>query len=137
MSTVGTIGTLVSPQQSFEEKLMGRIRDSIGELMSDEDLKRIVEKGIDRALFERQSSGDSWNKKVEPSLVDKAVQQFLAERMRAAVDAWILANPEKLDKAVNDAIVLGAGGCLLEAFNEKFRNAMFGMQEQMKQQLLR
>ncbi len=85
-------------QQSFEEKVMGRIRESIGELMSDEDLKRIVEKGIDRALFERHEIGDSW-------------------------------------KAVNDAVVLGAGGCLMEAFNDKFRSAMLNMQSQITQKM--
>lgn len=127
-------------QQSFEEKLMDRIRESIGELMSDEDLKRIVEKGVDRALFERRTiTSDGWSRSSseKPSFVDTVVKTLLEERMRVAVDAWIRANPEKLDKALNDAIVLGAGSCVIAAFNENFRGAMLNMQAQMLSQIQR
>ena len=109
---------------------MDRMRDSIGELMSDEDLKKIVERGVEAAIFTGKEYGDSWNRKKDPSLIEKAVTELLSMRMKEAVDIWVKENPEKLEKAVADAIALGAGGCMMEAMNQKFQGAMMNLQHQ-------
>lgn len=36
---------------TLEEKIEARVKEQIGDLVSDEDLKRIIEKGIHKALF--------------------------------------------------------------------------------------
>lgn len=113
---------------------MDRIRASIGELMTDEDLKKIIERGVETALFTEKASGSGWDRKVEPSFVEKAVRELLSQRMTAAVDAWVSANPDRLQAAVNDAIKTGVTGCVMQVMDARFYGMFASMQEQMRSQ---
>lgn len=106
--------------QTFEQKMMERIRESIGELMTEDDLKRIVERGVEQALFTRKEYGQAYDRRIEPSLVEKAVEKFLAQKMEAAVNRWIADNQDHLKSAVDAAVKAGVGGCLLSALDHKF-----------------
>lgn len=111
--------------------MMDRIRDSIGELMSDEDLKKIIERGIEKALFERKEVSDGWrNTKVIPSFVDTMVEKLLKDRMDEAIRAWLKENNERVQTAVDEAVKIGAGGCLITALNTRFEDVfMHGIED--------
>lgn len=119
----------ITTPQTFEQKMMDRIKDSIGDLLSDDDLKRIVEQGIEKALFEKRtvhSGTGSWNDRVEDSLVDKAVREFLDERVTDAVNKWLDENPERMQLAVDDAVKAGIAGCVNRSLDSRF-GGMFQM----------
>ncbi len=123
----------LSTNLTFEEKLKGRIRDSIGELMSDEDLKRIIERGIDDALFKtRQVQTNYGGTSTRPSLVEEAINQHFSSEVRAAVDVWIKANPEKLQQALDNSIKLGMAGCIDYALEQKFGFMFSAAAQQLK-----
>jgi hypothetical protein len=115
------MSTEIQKPLSFEEKMMEKIRESIGSLVTDEDLKRIIEKGIDKALFEGRPQKDSWgNGNSTASIVDQAVQKYLSEHMKVAVDAWLANNPDKLQLAIDNAIKLGVAGCVQQSMDQRF-----------------
>lgn len=115
------MSTAIEQPKTFEERVLGRIKDSIGDLVTDADLKAMVERGIETALFGPREISDRYgNKSRLPSLVDEAVQKFVAERASAAVDEYLKANPEAIDKAIRGAINDGIGKCLLGALDNRF-----------------
>ncbi len=124
--------TLAVPM-SFEDKLKGRIRDSIGELMSDEDLKRVIERGIDDALFKPRLTPSGYGgHNTKPSLVEEAINTHFQAKVREALDDWIKANPEKLQEALDKAVKLGIAGCIDYALEQKFSYMFQAAASQMK-----
>lgn len=113
---------VITTPQTFEQKMMDRIRDSISDLISDEDLKRIVERGIEKAMFEPKVilGQGSWNNRTEDSLVDKAVRQYLNERVQEAVNKWLAEHPDRMQKAVDDAVKAGIAGCVASSLDSRF-----------------
>lgn len=114
--------TAVAPAVSLEERITRRIHDSLGDLVTDDDLKAMVARGIEHALFQpRVTQGTGWNSQTtKPSIVDQAVETLLAAKMATAVDQWFLDNPERVEKAVADAIQKGAGAAFLSYLDSKF-----------------
>ena len=113
---------------------MARIRESIGDLMTDEDLKKILEKGVEKALFTSSVRGDSWRQETVPCLVDRVVSKHLNSRMAEAVDTWITDNPDKLQRAVENAIKAGVAKCLMDTLDGKFYCLFEGLVANMKSQ---
>ena len=114
----------VAPTKDFRERMLDRIRDDIGDLITDDELKTMIEAGIKKAMFETRyvdEGGYSSRKKEVPSLVDAAVQQFLKERMDAAVRQWLEMHPEELQAAVDKAIANGVAGALTAALDDRFK----------------
>jgi hypothetical protein len=60
----------IQTSQSFDERMMAKIKESIGELVTDDELKKIIEKGMSMAFFEprRSKSRDSWQESILPPL---------------------------------------------------------------------
>ena len=90
--------TAITTPVSFEDKMMARIKESMGDLMTDDQLRGILEKGVEKAFFERPFRIDAYGRKTdhEPALAEKAVKAYLDERMQATVKEWIAANPDRV-----------------------------------------
>jgi hypothetical protein len=115
------MSTDIVPAKTFEQKMMDRIRDSIGDLMSDEDLKKICAAGVEKALFTATLKRDGWNNTREDySIVEKAAREFLDARMRAAIEKWLAENPDAFQKAIDAAVKAGVAGCVDATINLKF-----------------
>jgi hypothetical protein len=131
--TVGSMSDTITTQATFEQKLLDRIRASIGELVSDEDLKKILERGVEAALFKGAEKKDYYGRTetVYPSFVEKAVSELLGAKMQAAVDGWIRDNQERFLSAVDEAVKLGVGRCLLSALDSRMNDLMYNLRSEM------
>ena len=124
---MSTQDTAIVPQPTLEERITARLHESIGELITDADLKGIVSRGIEQALFqprkvvERSSySGDYRNTVTLPPLVDELVAKFLTLEMTKAVEQWLKDNPALLAEALQHAVNAGAGAAMLRALDYRF-----------------
>lgn len=114
--------------KSFEEKITERLKETMSDLVTPEDLKKFVERGIEKALFEKRykPNTDSWRSPSEtPSIVEECVSKFIEEKVRTAVEQWLKENPEKIQKALDDAIQLGVAGCVMRTLDNRFQD-IFG-----------
>ena len=111
----------LAEQQSFQQKMMDRIRESIGELMTDDELKQIVDRGMEEALFKPRCFRTSYGSANEEcSLVDKVIKEELHSQMSATVHTWMSENQQVLIDAVQKAAKEGAGKCILSALDYRF-----------------
>lgn len=123
-------------QETFEQKLMERIRASIGELMTDADLKNLVERGMDKALFEPQRiKGRYGDFETRPPFVQTVVAELLKEQMRVAVAKWVEEHPDQVAASVEKAVTLGAGGCLMEAITFQFQEQLHQLRQGISEKL--
>lgn len=110
----------IATSKTFQDKMFERIRDSIGDLMPDEDLKKIVASGIEKAFFENRivaygSYGGTQTK--EPVLVEM-IRDLMREKIRLAVDSWMRDNPDKVKEAIEKVIQQGVFGCVMNQIQD-------------------
>jgi hypothetical protein len=125
----------VALQMSFEEKFRDRIKNHIGELMTDEDIKKILNAGIQKYLFEpRPVKTDHWHGESEcPSLVQEVIEKHLHSEVENAVNGWIIDHPDDMKMFVQNAIGAGMGKCFMEYLNHHFAGMAKMVVEQMHQ----
>ena len=111
--------------KTFEERMRDRIRESIGELMSDEDLQKIVQRGIDEVFFKTRYVEDGrYNKREIPPLIHSVVKEVLSDRMKDAVEAWLQTHEADVRDAVAHVVEEGAGTAMIKALNNHMEHSM-------------
>lgn len=127
---------------SFEDKLKARIKDQIGELMSDEDLKKLVHGSMNTIFFAKRTNpkysaygyGQSEPPELEP-LLHEIVKEVLKPSVTAAVNAWVKEHPEDVAKAVTDVMTQGVGAALVSAVSTMFHGDLLSLQSNIIQRL--
>jgi len=124
----------IQQKQTFEERMMDKIRESIGDLMTQEELKKILERGVEKALFESRQVKDCYGGyRTIPSVLDEAVSKFLQPAMDKAVSDWIDTHQVELKAAVDKAVQAGAGEAVLRAIDSKFYGAMASLESKLRE----
>lgn len=114
---------LPTTPMTLEERLKDRLRESMGELITDDDLLSYVRKGIDNVFFQPRSTKKGYGYETKKPLIHEMVEKVLSERMEKAVRAWMQENHEEVAKAMNRAIVQGAGMTMIRAITELFETS--------------
>lgn len=129
----------VAIPQTFEQKLKDRIRDSMGELMSDDDLKKIVEASVNDILFKVRTVRDDnrygGGTKQAPPLIQEILTPLIEKTAHKVVTEWA---KEPQNQAVIEAVIkerMGRGitDAIAMAFDQKFSQAFFALQQSLKQ----
>ena len=118
---------------SFEERMTDRIKDLLGEVMTDDELKKIVQRGIENAFFQPQMKKNQWGSEiVDEPLAIKAVRQFARERADAVVEQWLKENTDKVSDILDGVIRAGVAKICAEAFERKFNEPLFRFQQEVE-----
>ena len=117
--------TALQEQQSFQDRMQEKIRDGIGEWMTDEELAEVVKRGIDEVFFEGKITRNDYGRStMEPPLIHQVVKEVLGPRMNAAVSTWLSEHDEAVNEAVSEAVRDGIAQALVSAVNSYFEQAM-------------
>jgi len=135
--------TDVAVPQAFEDKLKQRIRDSIGELMSDDDLKKIVERSTAELLFNtRTTEGPrdhygSRRTEQKPPLIQEILTPLINDAAYKAVTEWAKQpeNEAKILAVINERLGRGLVDAIGMAIEQKFQNTFWQLQSNIKQAL--
>jgi hypothetical protein len=130
-----TDSTLV-PAKSFEEKMKERIKDGIGDLLSDEEVKKLIDKGMDEVFLRPQSIPDPRGygaSTVKPCLLHEIVKTELQPIVTIAVRDYIAEHKEEVQAAITLATSQGMAGAMAQAINNIFSGSMINLQNQIVQ----
>ena len=125
----------LTTKQTFEEKLKTRIKDSIGDLMTDEDLTKLVEKGIQSIFFDKRCEKNrNWAQPTvekEP-LIEEMLKDLLKPRVDAVIEKFISDNKDvvhtQIQKAVDGGISKLVLGSIDSYMAEKLLSLKFEIQ---------
>ena len=125
-----TKNTKVALSRTFEQKMAEKIKEGIGELLTDDDLKAVIEKGVHNALFEPRPKGSSRYGGIEydPPLMSIWTESFMKEMMREAVEEWLKENQDKFAKIAKDVLQKGAEKAIMRAFVNVVQQPMHEME---------
>ena len=121
---------------TFEEKMKARIRQSIGELISDAELAKLVETGIEQAFFARQQKEDSYGRKTttEP-LIYSIVKECFQKPVNDQVVAWFTTNADIVETLIEQSIRDGISKIVLQSLDRKLQSSLFAFGESLQANL--
>ena len=123
------IDTAIVQARTFEERMKDRIRESIGELLSDEDLQALVQRGVDEVFFKTHYVDDGRHQKREiPPLIHSVVKEVLTDRMKDATEAWLQTHEADVRDAMAHVIEDGAGMAMVKALNGYVADSMLRLE---------
>ena len=112
------------------------IRESIGDLITDEDLSKIIHRGVEDVFLKPTTEVSGIRTIHKPALVHSIVKELLEEQVYKAVDQWIKDNPDVVKEALENVINLGVGNAVVNAFNSQFQSQLYNFQSNIEQTLL-
>jgi hypothetical protein len=120
---------------SLEDRVVARIKDSLGDLMKDEDYKRLTERAIEQAFFtERKRDPYGYNQQYEPPKLVELVRQAVENQVATQVEAYIAAHPEEVNKAIELALGKGMLELMTSYWDMKARGPMMELAGKLVQQ---
>jgi hypothetical protein len=129
--------TELTTPKTFEEKMRDRIRESIGDLMSNEDLKKLLDRAVEENFFKEKVVMSEWGREQsrKPALLIGLVKELLAERMNEVIKQWLADNEEQVKKTLDEVVKMGVGGAYIAALNSQFSSQLLSLQIGLEQQI--
>lgn len=129
--------TAIETPQTFEDRMKARIKESIGDLITDEDLTKMVARSMEEVFFRERRIRRGYNDDVIPPLLNEIVQKELTEQVRSAVYAYIHEHGAEVEKIIKDVLQQGIGAALVTAVTHKFQGDMFLLQQNLTNSIQR
>ena len=126
--------TDIVQSKTFEQRMKERIRDSIGDLISDEDLSKMVDRSLEEVFFKeranpkRTSYYNSGEPDTLPPLLHEIVKSAMSEQVSEAVKEYIANNREQVDATIKTVLEQGMGNALISAMNGVFSTQLSSLQ---------
>ena len=118
--------TDIVESKTFEQRMKERIRDSIGDLISDEDLTKMVDRSLEEVFFKPRpnpkyaSYYNAGEPATIPPLLYELVKEVMEANVQAAVREWIGSNQEAVNAIIQKVVQEGSGTAILKALDNMF-----------------
>ena len=129
--------TEITVAKSFEERMIDMMRENVGSLFTPEDLKKIVEKGIEKLYFEPRLISSSYGRnEYKYSLSEELVEKYIQSEIKKAINQWLIDNPEIFKVMIDKALQEGMSKRIARAIDEIFQQTFWQFGESIKQQII-
>lgn len=126
----------ITTGNTFEERMKARIKDSIGDLITDEDLTKLINRGVEDVFFKKTVIRvNSYDTKEGPSLLESIVKELLETQVRDCVKDYLKDNSETVKTTIDEVVREGIGKAMIAAMNQSFQNSLYQFQANISQQL--
>jgi hypothetical protein len=130
------MNTAVTTPQSFEDRVYQKMRENIGELMTDEEMKKLLETAITKMFFtekriDRRGYGYSGDITVEPPEIYNLVRELVEPKLRAALREYLNEHSAEVQKAIDTALAGGLTQALATALNRMMSEPFLALQSQL------
>lgn len=122
--------------QTFQERMVERLKDNIGELMTDEEAKQLVDRAINQIFFqERPSTSSHYNAPKRPPFIHELLADSLQPIVERQIKAWIDEHQEEVLATIQRVVQEGLGTAMVKSLNNIFQNQMFAFESNIRQQI--
>jgi hypothetical protein len=122
---------------ALEEKIKVKIKESLGDILSEEDLKKIIADSLYEVFFTPKLKSENWGRKEfgEPLIVE-IVGSLLVEQVKTDILIWLQENQTKVEEVISDIVKKGMCRIIAAQIDSLMQGALFTFGEQLKQQLI-
>ena len=127
------------PAKSFEDRFLDKLKEGMADMMTPEELRKLIERGVDKFLFESRTVKDSgsWSSSYHqvPSLMEELLNAHLAAEMQKACDEYLRAHPEQVKATLDQVFLAGLASALVRALDARCAGMTQGFMEQVLSEL--
>ena len=119
--------TNVANNETFEAKMKTRIRDSIGDLISDEELSKLITGEISNVFLQDRkvpATNLYGNSTYKESLVHEIVKELLTENVTKIIRQYVNANNDKIEIKIKEVFEQNIGELMIKSIGSIFRSDM-------------
>ncbi len=121
--------TALDTPKDFQTRMMERIKDSIGDLITDQELKAIVSRGIEDAFFKPGKETRGYNTYDTPSTIQKIVTELMQKQVEEAVKKEMANRQDEIAKMVQQVVQDGMGAAMVQVISRLFNNEFYAVQD--------
>lgn len=121
----------IAASTTFQERMFERVRESLSELLTEEEARALVDRAINEALFKRtieRGYGYQARDVEKPSMFELMVVEEVKPMIKEALEKWISENSEEINKLIREIIEQGITGILSGVITEAFRQPLYQLQ---------
>ena len=125
---------IVKTNQSFEDRIYEKIRTDIGSLMTDAELKKLVETAIERMFFKERIIKDgnySAYQKTLPPLIQEITQKAVEKQISTHVERYIADHADVFKSIMEVTLKEGFLKIAINTFDNLTKPAMVEFQSQL------
>ncbi len=121
--------TAVANAMSFQEKVKERIQSSIGDLMTDEDLKKLVDAAMHDAFFKPITiQGNYGSATQQPPFFITLIREELSGKIEKYAKEYIESNAGQFAEIIKEHLDVSFVQAVTRAFNTMFQNDLYQVQ---------
>lgn len=121
--------TNIIENKNFEEKMKDRIKESIGDLITDEELKKLLDAAMYDVFFKPSKvKVNSWETTDGPSYLQAIVKELLDKTVRSVIKDYIVNHTEEVEKTIKTVVENGIGAAMMSAFSSMFSTQFYQFQ---------
>lgn len=111
----------IATTKAFQERVFEKIRADIGNLMTDDELKSLLNAAMQKAFFEPTRRTDSYQRTTdEPPVFVTLTRGLMQDRVSSAIEKWINEHPEEVNKIIREVLAGGIAGAIAMHFEMRF-----------------
>ena len=130
------MSTDITTPSNFQERMMERIKASIGDLITDDELKKLVDRGMDEVFFKKEIiKVGYYDTKQSPSFMEKIVKELMEDKVRERMKVYLTEHEKEVLEVVEKVIKEGAGAAVMQALASTFSSQLFTLQNNIQNQL--
>jgi hypothetical protein len=110
---------------SFEDRFMDKLREAMGAMMTEDELRKLIERGVEKFLFEPRRVPDprGYGGAIEkPPLLQELVDKHLHDRMTAACAAYLKEDSAAVRAVIEQTLQEGLAAAMVGGFRALFRD---------------
>lgn len=126
----------IAASTTFQERMFERVRESLSELLTEEEARALVDRAINEALFKRTiENGYGYQARdvEKPSMFELMVVEEVKPMIKEALEKWISENSEEINKLIREIIEQGITGIISRVITEAFRQPLYQLQGNLSQ----
>lgn len=128
--------TAVVENKTFEEKMKDRIKESIGDLIGDEDLKKLLDAAMHDVFFKpSRIKINSYDWKDGPSFLQQIVQELMEPVVREYIKEYIDTNQDVVTKTIGEVVQEGVGVSMIKAMHGLFQQDLYTLSANIQSRL--
>jgi len=119
------VTTDITTTKDFQTRMFERIRDQMGDLMTEDDMRKLIEQAVQKAFFEERIERKIYGSDVRhPAAFVEMVKDAAKPMIQTAVDAWVTDNKDKLAEKIDAIVREGVAGVLVSHINFRFQEPL-------------
>lgn len=126
------MSTEITDTKTFQERMFERVRDQMGDLLTETELKQIVDQAVNKAFFEPRKISTGYRDEIKPAIFVEMMETELKSRVGKALEQWIQDNPEAVAQAIEKVIQEGITKAVMQTLEWRMNRPLQQFAEQLR-----